>query len=93
MENRDTLGGEDFRFKREKGSTDKTGILRIISAQTPETDEELCACFIHWQKASDRVNWIKLMQIMKKTSIDWRERSLITKLYMDQSVKVRLDQV
>jgi hypothetical protein len=56
MENRHTLGEEDFRFKREKGSRDKSAILRIISAQTPETDEELCACFIDWQKASDRVN-------------------------------------
>ena len=31
------------------------------------------------------------MHILKKTGIDWRERRLITKLYMDQRVKVRLD--
>jgi len=31
------------------------------------------------------------MQILKRTSIDWRERRLISKLYMDQRVKVRLD--
>jgi hypothetical protein len=33
------------------------------------------------------------MEILKKTGIDWRERRLISKLYMDQRVKVRLDQV
>ena len=54
-------------------------------------DEELCVCFIDWQKAFDRVNWTKLMQILKRTGIDWRERRLISKLYMDQRVKVRLD--
>ena len=31
------------------------------------------------------------MQILKRTGIDWRERRLISKLYMDQKVKVRLD--
>jgi hypothetical protein len=32
------------------------------------------------------------MQIVKGTGIDWRERRLIGKLYMDQYVKVRLGQ-
>jgi putative lipoic acid-binding regulatory protein len=32
------------------------------------------------------------MQILKGTGIDWRERRLISKLYMEQSVKIRLDQ-
>ena len=27
------------------------------------------------------------MQILKRTGIDWRERRLISKLYMDQKVK------
>jgi len=31
------------------------------------------------------------MQILKRIGIDWRERRLISKLYMEQKVKVRLD--
>jgi hypothetical protein len=54
-------------------------------------DEELCACFIDWQKALDRVNWTKLMQILKGTGIDWRERRLISKLCMAHSVKLKLN--
>ena len=50
-----------------------------------------CVCFIDWQKVFYRVNWTKLMQILKGTVIDWRERRLINKLYMAQSVKVRLN--
>ena len=64
---------------------------RIISERTLEIDENLCVCFIDWQKAFDRVNWTKLMQILKRTCIDWRERRLISNLYMAQSVKVRLN--
>ena len=45
-------------------------------------DEQICTCFIDRQKAFDRVEWTKLMQILKKTGIDWRERALIRKLYI-----------
>jgi hypothetical protein len=31
------------------------------------------------------------MKVLKETSIDWSERRLINKLYIDQSVNVRLD--
>ena len=65
--------------------------MRTIAERTLEIDEELRICFIDWQKAFDRVNWTKLMQILKISDIDWRERRLISKLYMDQRVKVRLD--
>ena len=41
------------------------------------------------QKAFDRVNWTKLMQILKETGIDWLERRLISNLA--QSVKVQLN--
>jgi hypothetical protein len=49
------------------------GMLRIISEQTVDIDEELCACFIDWQKAFDHVNWTKLKQILKGSDTDWRE--------------------
>jgi len=66
-------------------------MMRIIAEQTLEIDEELCICFIDWQKTFDRVNWTKLMQILNIGGIDWRERRIISKLYIDQRVKVRLD--
>ena len=63
----------------------------ILSERTLEIDEELNVCLIDRQKAFDRVNCTKLMQILKETGIDWRERRLISNLYMAQSVKVRLN--
>jgi hypothetical protein len=75
------LGEDQFGFKRGKGIRDAFGMLRIISERTLEIDEELCVCFIDWQKTSDRVKWTKLIQILKGTGIDWRERRLISNLY------------
>jgi hypothetical protein len=80
----DALGDDQFGFRRGKGTIDAIGMLRIISERTLVMDEELCTCFIDWQKAFDRVNWTKLMQILKGTGINWRERRLISKLYMEQ---------
>jgi hypothetical protein len=83
--------GDQFGFRRGKKTRDAIGMLRIISERTMEIDVELSVCFIDWQKASDRVNYTKLMQILKKTGIDWRKRRLISNLYMAQSVKVQLN--
>jgi len=49
------VDGDQFSFRRGKGTREATGMLRIISEQTLETDEELSVCFIDWQKAFDRV--------------------------------------
>ena len=87
----DVLGEEQFGFRRRKGTSDAIGMMRIIAERTLEIDEKLCVCFIDWQKAFDRVNRTKLMQILKRNGIDWRERRLISKLYMEQKFKVRLD--
>ena len=78
----DVLGEDQFGFRRGKGTRDATGMLRIISEQTLEIDEELSVCFIDWQKAFDRVRWTKLMQILKEIGMDWCERRLISNLYM-----------
>ena len=66
-------------------------MIRKIAERTLEIDEEMCVCFIDWQKTFNRVNRTKLMQILKGIGIDWRERRLISKLYIEQKVKVRLD--
>jgi hypothetical protein len=75
-----------------KYTRDAIGMLRIISERTFNIDEEICACFIGWQKAFDCGNLTKLMQILKQTGIEWCERRLFSKLQMYQSVYIGLDQ-
>ena len=80
----DVLGEDQFGFRRGKGTKYAIGMMRIIAERSLEVDEKLCVSFIDWQKAFDRVNWTKLMQILKRIGIDWRERRMISKLYMEQ---------
>jgi len=42
-------------------------MLRILSEQTLDINEELCDYFEVWQKAFDSVNWTKRMQILDQT--------------------------
>jgi hypothetical protein len=70
MKTEDVLGADLFGFRRRKGTRDAIGMLRIISEQTFDIDEELCASFIDWQKAFDPVNWTRLIQILKGNGID-----------------------
>jgi hypothetical protein len=81
------LGEDQFGFGRGKGTRDAIGMLRIISEQTLDVDEELCASFIDWQKAFDLVKWIKLMRILKGTGIDWREGRMVRRSCTWISVK------
>ena len=48
-------------------------------------------CFVDYQKAFDRVDWWKLMAILKDLGVDWRDRRLITALYMGQEATVRTE--
>ena len=61
-------------FRRGKGVSDTTGMLRIISERTLDISG---AYFIGWQRH---------LKILKLTGIDWRERRVIRKLYMNQCV-------
>jgi hypothetical protein len=87
----DVLGEDQFGFRKGKVTRGAIGKLRIILERTLEMDVELCVCFIDWQKAFDRAKWTILMQILRETGIDWRERRLISNLYMAQRVKIRLN--
>ena len=63
--------------------------MRIIYERSLEHDQEVNICFVDFEKAFDRIRWDKLMEILKKIGVDWRERSLIKELYMGQLVAAR----
>jgi hypothetical protein len=92
MKTGDVFEEYQFGFRRRQGNKNANGMLRIISERTLDPDEGFIVRFIDCQKAFGRDNWTKLMQILKGADSDWREIKLISKLYMDQRVKVRLDQ-
>lgn len=47
---------------------------------------------MYWQKAFDKVNWNKSIELVMTIGVDWRNRKLIRNLYMKHKVKHRLNQ-
>ena len=47
-------------------------------------------CFVDYEKAFDRVNWVNLLDALKSIGVDWRDRRFIERLYMAQRARFRV---
>ena len=84
----DELEEEQFGFRKGKGTRAAIGLIRTIGERYIVKD--VYAVFVDLKKAFDRVDWKKLIEILKKTGVDWKERRLLSNLYMKQRIKVRI---
>ena len=49
--------------------------MRITSERVLDVKEEMCLCFIDWQRACDRVDWTKLQEMLRNIEVNWREQT------------------
>jgi len=87
------LGEDQFGFRKGRGTRDAIGALRMLTERSLEYGQEVYICFVDYEKAFDRVDWKKLMHALRKRGVDWRDRRLIGNLYMNQTVKIRIEGV
>ena len=64
--------------------------MRMLSEKMLDHGKELFVCFVDYEKAFDRVKWVKMIGILKDLGIDWRDRRLICELYIKQEAVVRI---
>src|SRR5437867_12483701 len=83
------LGRNQFRFRKGCGTRDAVGVMTTLCERSLECGNEVYICFVDFEKAFDRVNWIKMFEIMKSLHIDWRDIRLLQDLYMRQEAVVR----
>ena len=57
------IGKTQFGFRRGCGTRDAIATLRILYKRCLKHDETVFVCFVDYEKAFDRVNWTKLMEI------------------------------
>ena len=85
----DYIGWDQFGFRKGVGTREAMAIMRIMAERNIEHNQKVYVCFVDYEKAFDRVDWKKLMEILKSLGVDWKERRLITSLYMGQTATVR----
>jgi hypothetical protein len=86
------IGKNQFGFRKGRGTRDAIGVLRMLCERSIENDNDIYICFVDFEKAFDRVNWVIMMDILKNLGVDWRDRKLITDLYMRQEAVIRIDE-
>jgi len=52
------------------------------------SNNKVYVCFVDDEKAFDRVDWLKLLDILGNKGVDWRDLRLIWNTYIGQSAYV-----
>ena len=84
------IGKTQFGFRKGVGTRDAIGVMRMLCERSLEHGNDVYICFVDFEKAFDRVNWIMLLEVLKDIGVDWRDRRLIMELYLRQEVVVRV---
>src|SRR6476469_8438853 len=87
---RDFIGRNQFGFRKGCGTRDAIGVMRMICEGSLELGNNVYICFVDFEKAFDRVNWEKMMKVLQSIDVDWRNRRMISELYMNQEAAVRI---
>ena len=85
------ISWDQFGFRKGVGTREGIATVRTLAERCIEHDQSVYICFVDYEKAFDRVDWWKLMAILKDLGVDWRDRRLITALYMGQEATVRTE--
>ena len=85
------LGESQMGFRKGKGTRDAIFQLRMINERCLQMGKKVYMCFVDYQKAFDRVNHDKLLEVMEIAGIPELERRLIINLYWHQKATVRWD--
>jgi hypothetical protein len=86
------LSKTQFGFRKGCGTREAIGVMRTICERSLEHGNEVFICFVDFEKAFDRIDWVKMLEILKGIGVDWRDRRLIMNLYMNQTAVVKIQQ-
>jgi len=64
------LGKDQFGFRSGRGTRDAIGVMKCLSERSIEFNQDLYVCFIDYEKAFDRVNRRKVMEILHNIGVD-----------------------
>lgn len=79
-----------FGFRKGCGTREAIGAMRTLCERSLEHGNDVFICFVDYEKAFDRVDWVKMLDILKEINVDWRDRRLIMNLYMQQKAVVKV---
>ena len=74
------MKADDFSWARsiwlQERTRDAIAALTVMCERSLENNNKIYVCCVDFEKAFDRINWVKLMAILADIVVDWRERNL-----------------
>lgn len=64
------ISKSQFGFRRGCGAREAIGIMRTLCERSIEHGRDLFICFVDFEKAFDRVDWVRMLQILKSIGVD-----------------------
>ena len=83
------ISRNQFGFRQGLGTRDAVGVMKMLCERSLDFGNEVYICFVDFEKAFDRVNWVKMMDVLKAIGVEWRDRRLLRELYMREEAVVR----
>src|SRR6476661_4886439 len=87
---RDFIGRNQFGLRKGCGTRDAIGVMRMICERRLEFGNNVYICFVDFEKEFYRLNWEKVIKVLQSIGVDWRDRKMISELYMNQEAVVRI---
>ena len=66
-----------FSFRKGVGTREAIAVVRLVSESCIDHEQDVYVCFVDKEKAFNRVNWVKLLELLKSIGVDWHDRWLI----------------
>src|SRR5215469_16802442 len=90
---RPQISEEQYKFVKGKGTRNAIFVLRNLAEKVLEVNQDLYLCFVDYEKAFDKVKHEGLMKMLERLEIDEKDLRIIKKLYWNQKVAVKIDDV
>ena len=87
-EGRYFLGPGKYGFRKGCGTHHATAALKVMCERSLENNNKVHVCYVDFESAFDRINWVKLMAILADNGVDRTVRNFIKELYINQKAFV-----
>uniref|UniRef100_A0A8D8VC16 Craniofacial development protein 2 n=1 Tax=Cacopsylla melanoneura TaxID=428564 RepID=A0A8D8VC16_9HEMI len=85
------VSDSQFGFRSAVGTREALFAINVLFQRCRDVNCDVFVCFIDYQKAFDRVQHGKMMEVMQKTGLDAKDLNIIINLYWNQSANIRLE--
>lgn len=85
------ISDSQFGFRQGLGTREAIVATQVLVQNCHDQRRDVCLCFIDYEKAFDRVQHHKLMQLLKRLDIDQKDIRCIENLYWNQTAQIEVD--